>query len=229
MKRFWNSAGVDAGEDGWTVALDGKPLRTPAGDPLRIPSRTLAEAIAEEWTNAPDSLDPRELRLTGLANSAIDLVAANPVQTAANLAKYGESDLLCYRAEAPRELADRQEARWGSALDWARRRFDVDIKTTCGIAHVPQPSDTTERLAKAVAALDPFRLAGLTPIVSIGGSLIIALALLEQELSVEEAWKSVTLDEEWQSEQWGRDPEAEAALEARKREFFAAARFLELL
>jgi chaperone required for assembly of F1-ATPase len=114
-------------------------------------------------------------------------------------------------------------------LAWARRRFDVDFVTTSGILHVAQPQPTIERLAHAVAALDAFRLAGLAPLVTIGGSLVAGLALLEKAISVEDAWRAVSLDERWQLERWGEDSEAKKALDLRERDFLAAARFLELL
>jgi chaperone required for assembly of F1-ATPase len=167
--------------------------------------------------------------LTGLANATIDRVAPDPAAFAASLAKYGESDLACYRTEAPRELAQRQEKSWDELLGWARRRFDVDFCTTSGVVHVPQPEATVGRLAHAVDSLDPFRLAGLSPLVTIGGSLVAALAVAEGQLSPQQAWNTVTIDEQWQAEQWGTDAEAEAALEARRKDFFAGARFLELL
>ena len=229
MKRFWKQAEATQDEGGWGVALDGKPVRTPARKPLVVPTRALGEAIAEEWSTAGDTVDPRSMPLTGLANAAIDNVTADPDQFARGLARYGESDLTCYRAETPQALVERQERSWDQLLGWARRRFDVDFATTCGIVHVQQPDSTIQRLSHAVAMLDPFRLAALSPLVTIGGSLIVGLAVLEGAISPEAAWEAVTIDDRWQLEQWGADAEAEAALEARRRDFFAAAQFLELL
>jgi chaperone required for assembly of F1-ATPase len=229
VKRFWKQAAVTAESDGWGVALDAKPVRTPARKPLVVPGEALAEAIADEWNEAGETLDPRAMPLTGLANAAIDHAAPDPERFAASLAAYGEGDLACYRAEAPRELAARQENSWDALLGWARRRFDVDFRTTCGIVHVQQPEATVQRLAHAVAMLDAFRLAALSPLVTIGGSLVAALAVLEGAVGAEEAWDAVSLDERWQLEKWGADAEAEATLEARRRDFLAAARFLELL
>jgi len=229
VKRFWKQADVVAEAAGWGVALDGKPVRTPARKPLVVPTGALAEAIAAEWNGAGERVDPLSMPLTGLANAAIDRVAADPASFADGLARYGESDLACYRAEAPQALAERQARSWDSLLAWARRRFDVDFATTVGILHVPQPRATVQRLAHAVASLDPFRLAGLSPLVTIGGSLVAALAVLERALEPAQAWEAVTIDERWQAEQWGSDSEAEAALEARRLDFMAAARFLDLL
>lgn len=229
MRRFWKDAAAVAEEGGWTVQLDGKPLRTPARIPLRVPSQALAKAITDEWASAGDAVDPRAMPLTGLANAAIDRVAPDPDAFAAGLAKYGESDLTCYRVEAPEGLALRQAQAWDPLLAWARRRFDVDFRTTAGIVHADQPDATVQQLAYAVNSLDAFRLAGLSPLVTISGSLVAALAVAEGTVSPEDAWRALTVDEQWQAEQWGADAEAEAALEARRGDFLAAARFLELL
>lgn len=229
MKRFWKDATASAEDGQWAVRLDGKPLRTPARAPLLVPTERLAQAIADEWNRASETVNPREMPLTGLANAAIDRVLPDPRAFAEGLARYAEGDLLCYRAEGPRELVARHEAAWDELLAWARRRFDVDFSTTSGIVHVAQPPATVQRLGHAVASLDPFRLAGLSPLVTIGGSLVGALAVMEGAITAEAAWNAVTIDEQWQREQWGEDAEAEAALEARHRDFLAAARFLELL
>ena len=229
MKRFWKQATAVREGDGWAVQLDGKPLRTPARKSLLVPTETLAQAIAEEWNFAGETVDPRSMPLTGLANAAIDRVASDPNAFATGLANYGESDLACYRAQNPPSLVDRQQESWDALLAWARRRFDVDFCTTSGIVHVEQPEATTRRLAHAVGSLDPFRLAGLSPLVTIGGSLIAGLAVLEGHMAPAHAWKAVTIDEQWQIEHWGADAEAEAALEARRADFMAAAQFLELL
>ena len=229
MKRFWKQAAAVREGDGWAVELDGKPLRTPARKPLLVPTKSLAEAIAEEWNGSGETVDPRGMPLTGLANAAIDRVASDPEDFADGLAKYGESDLACYRTETPRSLVARQEESWDELLAWARRRFDVDFCTTSGIIHVAQPEATTQRLTHAVRSLGAFPLAGLSPLVTIGGSLVAGLAVLEGHLPPADAWHAVTIDEQWQREQWGADAEAEAALEARRSAFFAAAWFLELL
>lgn len=229
MKRFWKEVAAAPEEGGWAIRLDGKPLRTPARNALLVPTEALAQAIADEWRSAGETIDPRAMPLTGLANAAIDRVAPHPDSFAMGLAKYGESDLACYRADSPRQLVARQEKSWDELLGWARRRFDVDFCTTVGIVHVAQPEETVRGLLHAVASFDPFRLAGLAPLVTISGSLVAALAVAEGQLPPEQAWDAVTIDEQWQREQWGADAEAEAVLEARRSDFFAAAKFLELL
>ena len=229
MKRFWKDVAVACEAGGWTVKIDGKPLRTPARAPLIIPTERLAEAVAEEWRAVESDVDPRAMPLTGLANAAIDRVAPEQRAFAGGLARTAEADLACYRSDWPPELVSRQAEEWDKLLAWARRRYDVDFSTTSGLLHVPQPQATIERLDHAVAALDPFRLAGLSPLVTIGGSLIAGLAVLEKAMTPEVAWDAVSLDERWQLEQWGADAEAEKALDNRRRDFLAAARFLELL
>jgi len=229
VNRFWKEVGVEQEGEGWGVRLDGRPVKTPARAALRVPTSQLADDIAKEWRDVDDKIDPRAMPFTGLANAAIDRVASDRQAFASGLANYAEADLACYRAEGPHELVDRQEEQWDKLLAWARRRFDVDFVTTSGLMHVAQPAATVERLSHAVSALDPFRLAGLSPLVTVGGSLVAALAVLEKAITPEEAWEAVSVDDRWQLEQWGADSEAEAALENRRRAFLAAASFLGLL
>ena len=229
MKRFWQNADAFRKGGGWGVALDGKPVRTPGRATLEVPTEALAGGIAGEWNAVGDQLDPRRLPLTGLANAAIDRIAPDRDSFIATLANYAQGDLACYRADGPAPLVARQEASWDALLNWARRRFDVDFCTTSGIVHIDQPAPTVERLTHALTVLDPFRLAGLSPLITISGSLVAALAVLEGALPAEEAWEAVTIEDRWQLEQWGPDGEAEAVLADRRKDFLAAARFLELL
>lgn len=229
MKRFWKDVTAEPDEGGWAIFLDSRPVRTPARTPLILPTAALAEAVADEWRSIEGDLDPRAMSLTGLANAAIDRVAPEREAFALGLARYAEADLACYRAEGPRGLVERQEESWDPLLAWARRRYDVDFATTCGIVHVEQPQATVERLSHALAALDAFHLAGLSPLVTIGGSLVAALAVLEKAMPADRVWDLITVDERWQLDQWGADEEAEKALENRHGDFMAAAHFLDLL
>jgi len=226
VRRFWKDVTVEPGNG---IALDGKPVRTPGRAPLALPTPQLAEAVAAEWRTVGETIDPRAMPLTGLANAAIDRIAADPAAFAAGLAAYGESDLLYYRAEDPPELVARQEAAWDPLLEWARGRYDVHFEPTTGVMHRAQPEATVARLSEAVAALDPFRLAGLSPLVTVSGSLIAALALLEGAADRETVWRAAQIDEDWQAEQWGEDDLATRARDAHRADFEAGARFLDLL
>jgi chaperone required for assembly of F1-ATPase len=229
MKRFYKNAEAVPSAGGVAILLDGRPVKTPGRHPLLVPTEELAEAIVAEWNEQGEEIDPRSMPLTGLSNAAIDRVTPDPAAFAAGLARYGESDLLCYRAEGPRPLVERQNDKWGRLLDWAGTRFGIDFETVCGVMHRPQPLETVAQLAATVAARDPFRLAGLSPLVTVSGSLVIALALAEGAISLEEGWAAATLDEQWQAEQWGEDPLAAQAIAARRADFDAAYRFLTLL
>ena len=229
MRRFWKVADAVERDSGWAVELDGKALRTPARKHLTVPTEALARAISGEWNAVEEKIDPRSMPLTGLANAAVDRVAPNRRVFAEGLARFAEADLACYRAEGPRGLVDLQAEHWDPLLGWGRRRFDVDFNTTTGIVHVAQPAATVERLVHAISALDDFHLAGLSPLVTIGGSLLAALGVLEGAFTPEQAWDAVSVDDRWQLQQWGSDAEAEAALANRRWDFLAAAKFLDLL
>jgi len=229
MKRFYKDVSVAPEGPGFGLRLDERGVKTPGRAGLVVPTATLADAIAQEWSTQGEEIDPRSMPLTGLANAAIDRVAPDPQAFAARLAEYAESDLLCYRAENPAKLVARQAERWDPVLAWARQRFDIELHVVSGIMHRKQSETSVQQLARAVASRGPFELAGLSPLVTVSGSLVIALALAEAAISFDEAWDAASLDEQWQLEQWGEDFEAAASLEARRRDFEAGARFLELL
>ncbi|WP_419807226.1 ATP12 family chaperone protein [Sphingomonas sp.] len=225
MKRFWQAAAVTP-EGG--VALDGRPVRTPGRTALILPTMALADAVAAEWNAVGATIDPRAMPLTGLANAAVDRVAPDPAAFAAGLARYGESDLLCYRAAEPAPLTERQTAAWDPVIAWAERRYDIHIAVTTCIIHQAQPASTVARLGQAITALDPFALAAASPIVTITGSLLLTLALIEGASMPDAVWAAAHVDEDWQIEMWGEDALATQARAHRRAEFDGAIRFLTL-
>jgi chaperone required for assembly of F1-ATPase len=230
MKRFWTTAeAAPADEAGHRVLLDGRPLTTPRRAPLIVPTAALAQGIADEWAAVGDVVQPGRLPLTGLANAAIDLVAPDPGPFAAGIARYAETDLLCYRAEHPAPLVRRQAAAWDPLLAGFAARNGVSFTVGAGIRFVEQPAATIAHVGARVAALPPFRLAALQPLVAIAGSAVIGLGVAEGWLDAETGFAAGALDDLFQAEQWGDDAEAAAALEARRDHFLAAARMLDLL
>lgn len=225
MKRFYKQASVEAADGGWRVLLDGRPVRTPARASLALPTRALADAVAAEWMAQGDEVRPQDMAFTGFANAAIDQVAPNHADFAEGVARYGQSDLLCYRADGPAALVARQAAAWDPLLDWARGRYDVAFAVTSGIIPVAQADETLERLGQAVAALDPFTLTGLSTLVTLSGSLICGLAVVEGGHDPEMVWAASEIDESWAVEQWGEDAEASARSARRAREFSMARAF----
>lgn len=229
MKRFWTDVAVCAQTDGHVIRLDGRPLRTPRRQPLVVPTLVLAAAIADEWRAVDGAIRPGSLPLTGIANAAIDIVTPDPAAFAAELARYAETDLTCYRADGPEPLVARQVAAWEPPLQALEARHGLEFRRTAGITPVHQPPATLEAIAGLLLGLDAFRLAALQPIVSISGSLVLALALLDGTMDAEACFTVGNLDEIWQEEQWGTDALAQAARAARRADFAAAARFLTLL
>jgi chaperone required for assembly of F1-ATPase len=229
LKRFWREAAPVPADRGWTVALDGRPVRTPQRAALALPSRPLAEAVSDEWAAVETEVQPGAMLLTGIANAAVDIVAADPHGFAASLAAYGESDLTCYRADGPQPLVARQVAAWEPPLKAVEARHGLVFRRTAGVMHVPQPAETVARLHGILRELSPWKLAPLQPIVTLSGSVVLGLSVLEGVLEPEAAFAAGHLDDLWQAEQWGADPLAEADRHGRWRQFEAAARFLALL
>lgn len=226
MKRFWKDVAVVSADTGWEIRLDSRPVRTPGRRALALASKALVMAIAEEWRSVDGDIDPGTMPLTGLANATIDRIAPDPVGFAAGLARYGETDLLCYRADAPPELRARQDAAWDPVLDWAAAHYDVEFVCVTGIMHQPQPRRTLDALAQGIAARTPTELAALFQVVTIGGSLVLALALAERAIDGERLWRAAHIDEDWQIDRWGDDDLARIARDARRADYDAAVRFL---
>jgi chaperone required for assembly of F1-ATPase len=226
MKRLYKDVGI--GNDR-SIALDGRPVKTPARRPLILPNAVLAQAVADEWRAQGEEVVPASMKLTGLANAAIDRVAEDHSSFVSGLAAYGETELLCYRAGEPPELVARQDAIWNPPLDWARARYDVSFTLITGIMHQPQPDETVARLAAAVRTFGPWALTALNPIVTISGSLVIALAVADGHIGPDAAFDIAHLDELWQIEQWGEDSFATATRDSHRADFLSACRFLNLL
>lgn len=213
MKRFWDEVTIAHEEAGHAILLDGKPMHLPnGGEVLRIGPGRLAEAVACEWRAAGGAKGGEmtfgDTPLTRLAGTAQARIAPDPAATADAIARYGETDLLCYRAEHPPTLAQRQAQEWQPWLDWAALTYDAPLRVTAGVAHVRQHRDSIAALRRAVAALDVHALTGLGIAVPALGSLVLGLALLAGRLDAETAHRLGVLDELFQEEQWGADDEA---------------------
>jgi len=229
MRRRYGSATVEADAAGHRVLLDGKPLLTPARAPFALPTRALAEAIAAEWAAQGEQVQPQAMPLTRLAATAIDRIAPQRERVIDDVAAYAATDLVCYRADEPAELAARQAAIWQPVLDWLQRRYDVHLQVTSGIRPVAQGAASLAVLRAAVAGHDDLQLAALQALTAALGSLVLALATLEAELSPEAAFAASQLDESFQIERWGEDEEAMLRREEIRRDILATARFLALL
>ncbi len=228
-KRAYVDVAVMEEPEGFVLTLDGKPLLSAAKRPLRLPSRALAEAIAGEWAAQGQELDPRSMPLTRLAYAAIDVVAPGRTEIARRTAEFAGTDLLCYRASEPEELALRQQTLWQPLLDWAAARYGAYLAVAQGVMAVAQPADALAALGDEVAALDDMRLAALATATGALGSLVLGLALVEGRLDAEAAFALSQLDESFQSQRWGEDEEAAAQRARLKEDVAAAARFLALL
>ncbi len=229
MKRFYDNVSITHDEAGWQILLDDRPVRTPGRAPLAVPTEALAQRIAQEWQDQGDMIDPRSMRFTGLANAAIDRIEPDPVPYIADIARYAESDLLCYRAIEPEPLVARQTAAWNPLLNWAKGQYGVEFAITQGIVPIDQPEATLLRLEEVVAQYDAYHLAGLSILTTIGGSLVAALAVVSGHMSASEMWPIVAIDELWQEEMWGVDADAQKARAFHQAEWDDAAEFLSLL
>ncbi len=228
-RRFYREVAVVRLPESHVVRLDDRVLRSPAGKPFELPTAALAEAIAAEWRAQGDKILSASMPLMQLAATAIDRIAPAPAETVAAIAGYAETDLLCYRAEEPAALVERQQRLWQPILDWAGLYLDAPFVVATGVVHQPQPAAVPSAVRAALADLDPFRLAALAALTGAAGSVVLALAVHAGRIDAETAFPLSQLDESFQIERWGEDAEAARRRAALRAELLGAARFLALL
>lgn len=230
MKRFYRLAQVvEAPPGSWQITLDGKPLQTHQKRVLAMPSANLAAAIAAEWNGQGDTVDMQNMPLTRLTTGAIDRVAPRRQEIIRDLVAYIETDLLRYRSSSPKALSDRQSTSWQPLLDWAENMIGVKLVPVEGIMALPATQGQKEVLAGILESYDDFVLLGLTQASKISGSVVIALALLKGRLDGEMAYNVSLLEELWQTETWGLDPEADVRRATIKNDLNEIAHFLKLI
>jgi chaperone required for assembly of F1-ATPase len=232
VKRFWDTASVEGTERGHRILLDGKPMRLPSGAPLLVGPARLAQAVAEEWQAAGGGKGGEmvfnDTPLTRLAGTARERIAPDPAPTVDAIARYGETDLLCYRAEMPQKLVQRQTQQWQPWLNWVALAYDAPLRVATGVGYVKQHHDSIAALRRAVAALDVDALAGLGIAVPALGSLVLGLALAAGKIDAETAYALGALDELFQAEQWGDDHEAVDRRTSMLADIVLAARYINL-
>jgi len=229
MRRFWEAADIAEVPGGWAVRLDGRTVRTPDKAELIAPTRALAQALAAEWDAQGEKVDPTQMHLTRAVNVAIDRIAAAQGEVTDLLLSYGETDLLCYRAEAPDALVARQAAAWDPWLAWVDTSLNAPLRAAVGVMPTEQPGPSLAALRQSIAAHDCFEVVGLHDLVTITGSLVLGLAISRRELTAEAAWPLSRVDEIWQVEQWGADEEAAETAALKHAALLRAEQLLELL
>jgi len=229
LKRFYKDVTVAARPEGFAILLDERAVKTPARAELRLPTRSLADAVAEEWRAQSEKIVPDSMKLTKLAYTAIDRVGPLREDVVEQIVAFGRTDLLCYRASAPSDLVERQNSVWGPVLAWSKSHLGIELQCGEGIAFIEQPPDSLAALTRFVAAQDDFHLAGLHNAATLTGSVVLSLALAEGHLDAEAAFAAAELDEAYQAQIWGEDWEARERSDRRRNELNETARFLKLL
>jgi len=228
-KRFYKQASSNTVEGGFAVTLDERTIKTPAGQPLNLPTQALADAVAGEWDAQGDEIEPKSMPMMQLCGTAIDRVPDVRDGLIEGLLRYTDTDLLCYRAGHPADLAAKQHAAWQPLLDWASAELGATLFVAEGIMPVDQDEAAREAFRTVLDQLDNWTLTAVAELVGISGSLVVGLAVLKGRLDVEGAFAVCQLDEDHQIERWGEDAEALEKRDSVERDLINAARFLELL
>lgn len=203
-KRFYNKAGIEEAEGGYQITVDSKKVKTPAGNPLVVPNKTLAMAVSVEWNSQVETIKPANMHLTSLSNTVID----NPKtrthdEQILHILEYLSSDSICFYADEPEELANLQEREWQPILQWFNKNYGVSVEPSHGLLTVDVSDDTEERLRTCLTPLDTWSLTGLEFAVETLKSFILSMALIDNHLTVETAVHLSRLELEFQISRWG--------------------------
>lgn len=209
LRKFYHTVNVDADEGDYIVTLDGRPIKTPGKAPLRMPTEKLAQAVASEWAAQEEDIDPATMPFTQLVNTALDRVAKHRETVVAEIVAFGDTDLLCYRDGSDNSVLARQQHAWDPILQAFSARHGVMLNTTDGVMPIKQPPELKPILIDIVEKFDSFSLTAFHTCVSVYGSILLALAVFEEELDAESAWSLSILEQTVQEERWGTDSEVE--------------------
>lgn len=229
MKRFWKEVRVAEREDGFSVLLDGRPVRTPARHDCILPTRPMAERVATEWNAQEGQVSPLSMPMTRAAATCLDRVAPELNAVHVMIAEYGGTDLLCYRADCPEGLVARQAEGWNPLLEWAAQDLEAPLNVGAGVMHVAQPTKSLVALAGAVARHNAWEMTALSELVTISGSLVLGLAVGRGHLAADDAWALSRIDEKWNIDEWGEDEEEAGQTARRRADFLHAAQVWQLL
>ncbi len=229
MKKFYSEVAVAGASGTYSVVLDERILKTPGKADYSLPTRKLADAIAAEWRTQGDEIDPKSMPLTTIASTAVDRVAPKADDVIDAIMRFATTDLLCYRAERPAQLVEKQCESWQPVLDWASESLGVTLEPTLGIVPIEQDGVAISSLRETLLACDHFSLAALNVLTGALGSIVLALAVFKRRIDVEQAVEASQLDEAFQASQWGEDDEAGERRRSVRAEAMVAAHFLTLL
>ena len=228
-RRAWESVTIQNSGSSFVIFLDKKLLLSPKGNEILLPTKKLANRICEEWHQQKKIVEPLKMPFTRLVNSAIDKVAENFESIIKDLVSYGDTDLVCYRTNSPQDLVLRQKKYWDPILDWSKTELKINLKTVRGIRYQAQDKEELEKISQEIITLDPLSLTAFYELVTISGSILIALAVIHKHITAEEGLDISFLDEDWQREKWGQDEESIKNKANKLDEFLTAFQFLELL
>ncbi|WP_240796875.1 ATP12 family protein [Terasakiella sp. SH-1] len=229
LKRFYKTVAVEQDGDGFRVTLDGRQLKSPAKRSLLLPTKALADALAKEWDAQEEHIQPLTMPMMALASTAVDRIGELRDGVIEQIAKYAETDLVCYWTDEPKELAERQAKAWMPYIDWAKETYGAEFKTQTGIMHVEQPENSVRAIREVVEGYNDWELSGLSSATHCTGSILLALSLTEGRIDSAQAFEDSQVDETYQIELWGEDWEAKDRRDVIKKDLQSVVDWLTLI
>jgi chaperone required for assembly of F1-ATPase len=220
-KRFYKSVTTEPRDAGFCVLLDGRLPKTPAKKSLIFSSAALAQCVADEWSAQASHILPETMPITRLVNIALDRAEETRGAMVDEVVKYAGTDLVCYRAPSPESLVSAQSAAWDGVLDWVGQTHGVRLHTTTHALAIAQPPASLQAVRAYASRLDDYALTALTFATGVSGSAVLAIALVDGWMDGDTAFKAIRVEEDWQAQRWGADPDEVSRAQVRRRDLVA--------
>lgn len=205
-RRFYKSAYAKPADDGdgYVVMLDHRTLKTPSKKPLKVPSFSLAHAIAAEWQyQDQDGIRPFTMPLMKLTSTVIDKVPLEREKIIKQLLHFFHTDSVCCREKDGSALNELQAEVLNPLLDWIEKEIGFRPTYSSNIFVGNQPDEVVAAMEKALKSVNDWQLAAVDALSAAAKSLVIAMAISRGRLDIEEAIQVIRLEEDYQIEEWG--------------------------
>ena len=208
MKKFWKKVSIKKiSSNSFQIMLDERILQTPLKRELVLPNLNLTQEIVKEWDQVSKNINTESMIFYGLISTSLDKIIDNKNLYIDDILDYIDTDLICYRAENPKELVELQKNKWDPIILLIEKYIGTKVHVFEGVLHKKQHYTVHDRLNNLINQFDIFEISALHRITNITGSIFLSLCVLKKDISKNEIFELSFLDELWQEKNWGFDEE----------------------
>ena len=208
MKKFWKKVSIKKiSFNSFQIMLDERILQTPLKRELILPNLNLAQEIAKEWDQDSINIKTESMIFYGLISTSLDKIIDNRNVYIDDILDYIDTDLICYRADNPKELVELQKSKWDPIILLVEKYIGTKVQVFIGVSPNKQHYTVHDGINNLIDQFDIFEISALHRITNITGSIFLSLCVLRKDISKNEVFELSFLDELWQEENWGFDKE----------------------